>query len=251
MRDISVYVKNFADPEQWSAEINGANVKIVGRFYDFCNADKPLEFSPRKPGYVTVDGPCHFASPGTGLTLYDVRVEKVHRPSSIRLSGEVNRDVIGDLKEMPADWEHLDAMKAAARDWLKTILAGRNSLEKAVREGHLSGQLDKEELVDLRTELEAEIQDPDSWFRYFTDQKRSPLNIRKSRINRLAFKAYKHVGYSSYDGPNWGCLCHSSNCNDKWPLFSNDAGNFADSYVCVLLDHDEDSDTWDWLRYWD
>lgn len=234
-------IENFASKKTYRAELNGSHVGVVGRFYDLCKAADEAEAASGEDWFI-LGGPCHYGK-DKGIMLRDVFVtETKGRPYRI-LSGEANRETIGDIFHAPSDWGHFAPVKQAALSWLKTIIRGKSTYEDAVKDNYL----------DLEEEFEEHIASSDTWYAYLSDPDRSVVANLGGNLEDLQFTpfVYDLLDESPYkDRRALGCFCLISNCANQWPLLAVDAENFAQDFVCTELEYDEEENSWDWLRSW-
>lgn len=239
-------VQNFADKATRRSNLNGAVVNITGRFYDLCHqADKDEESSGQS--WFIIGGPCHYGDM-EGMMLRDVIVDSVSQGPNLRLKGEMNRALIGDLEEMDKTWPEYKSAKATFFDWIASVKTGREQYWKtAINNSNYKDEAEKAE------KLEEALSDDDDWITFLATSDESPIVSRSlARLKRLEFKIYENLDYREgwNESGNYrnvtACICLQRTCENEWPLFDVDAGNFADQYLCRELTRGRDEVNWQW-----
>jgi hypothetical protein len=228
-------VESFGDPGERRARLNGARIRLTGRFYDLCRraamdvADEALVF-----------GPCHYGGL-QGLMLRDVIIEAIEAGPNLRLKGEPNRALIGDLVATPPRWPESARVKAAFFDWIGALRAGRQAYWTTAVDQSI---VNEEERAETLAEA---LEDEDDWISHLTQSPDSPLRRRSdSVLKRRPFRVFKHAIDADDATPFevTACVCLSRDCDDEWPLFSQDARRFSDAYLCNELTRAGDG--WRW-----
>jgi len=231
-------VENFRAGEERRTRINGARVKLTGRFYDLCRR-AAIDVG----GASMIFGPCHYGALN-GLMLKDVIVEEIEAGPGLRLTGEKNRGLIGDLAAVSSTWAEAGAVKKAFLDWTRVLRTGREAYWKAAVERMSVKEEEKPEI------LAGALSDADDWISHLADPGRSPLAAMSDRtLQRRPFRIFRDVpGEDDVDDREpsevIACACIARSCADEWPLFEQDALRYADKYLCSEMTRSEDG--WRW-----
>lgn len=237
--------------ESWSGEttssilLNGADVTIVGRYYDLCRAARQAR---AKSGdlLIVMGGPCHYGDL-TGQMLKDVTVVSASNPAQ-RLQGEENRKVIGDLERLPVTWKDYDNAYATAQNWVRAVREGAENYYQQ-QYGPSFSSVSKQTRTFL---LQESLADRDSWIWFLAGAVDSPIARRKPQLDQQPFAIFEITSYRrgvNRKGVNAvvGCFCTRKTCEGSWPILNDDAKYFFDPYVCVELRRDRNDPTnWNW-----
>jgi hypothetical protein len=238
-------VENFADKTESRARLNGALVTLTGRFYDLCRR-AGIDIPKGEDEVVLVFGPCHYGRLN-GLMLRDVTIDRIEAGPNLRITGERNRGIIGDLAVMPRDWSQTKAVKQQFGEWLDALKSGRESYWRALQARSTRPAEEKaEELADI-------LADPDDWTSFLTDSDASPLKDHSNAaLLRRPFAVFTRIIRDEEHANNdpsevTACACLKRQCAEDWPLFESDALRFADAYLCTQFERDRDG-AWRWLN---
>jgi len=221
-------IENWSDPDIQSALINGADIQVLGQFYDLCRIAYE-EREKAKDGRIIMSGPCHYGR-FTGLMLRDVVVEAVLSAPFQRVRGEENRSVIGTIREIDDSWRELSAVREKLIEKLNKI---RKGPKQYWTEALANVEPNEDEIAKLSS-------DHDNWISFLALDPLSPLHPSKRPIEKNEFRAFrlsKYGGGESEDQINIAiaCFCTQRVCKNQWPLFWEDATDFHDQYLCFTF----------------
>lgn len=234
-RNLRYIVENFRAPEETRTRVNGARVTVTGRFYDLCR-----RAAMDVGADAMVFGPCHYGDL-KGLMLKDVIVDSVEAGPNLRLSGERNRELVGDLAPAPDPWGEAPAVKAAFFDWLRALRGGREAYWKvSIARWPLRDENQADALADA-------LEDRDDWVSFLIESDTSPLAKQSNAaLSRRPFRVFVARAGADEENPDEAvaCVCLSRDCRNDWPLFEHDAERFADKYLCRSVMKDDGG--WKW-----
>jgi len=236
IRPGAYFVENWADQDTRSALVNGADLEITAQFYDLCRVAYE-ERDRAGDGRIIMSGPCHYGR-FTGLMLRDAKIEAVHSSPYQRAKGEINRPIIGDIREVPQAWPEFLSVKRSAIDRIETIRRGPAHYWAQVFSGYES----KEERI------EEYVSDPDDWISFLANDPSSPLSASRRPIEKNEFKIFRLSRYGGGETEEKiniaiACFCSTRKCGDVWPLFWEDATDFHNDYLCFDLRREYDEKT--------
>lgn len=233
IRERIYFVESWAQADTRSALINGADIEITAQFYDLCRYAEQ-EVKRANDGRIIMSGPCHYGR-FTGLMLRDAKIERVLSPSFKRVRGEINRSVIGDIREIDRNWPDMNRVKDAALERIALIRSG----PRAYWEDAYSGVASAEKLAADKA------LDQDNWISFLSTHADSPLTGRFRQSQFKVFRLKNFGGGESEETINIAvaCFCTVRSCKDEWPLFWADATSFYDKYLCLTLHRDHQDRT--------
>lgn len=237
------WVENWLDSDARSLELNAKKIEVIGQFYDLCRHAREEE-KAAGIDWIVMSGPCHYGEL-SGLMLRDVRLARTIDGARRRLAGERNRHVIGNIAPLPNNWPQRARVKAAALDWVETLRKGKITYWE-IALSDLRTAYEKQEFAKL---LQRRKEDNDRYENFLSEAPDSPIS-RSKRIERNEFAIF-----ASQDAVEekreiryvYACFCVRRDCDDEWPLFSEDADFYFDSYVCTGIRRDyKDASNWYW-----
>ncbi|MFZ5617156.1 MAG: hypothetical protein ACOZAA_07545 [Pseudomonadota bacterium] len=241
IREGIYFIESWADAATSSILLNGADITIVGQYYDLCRAARQAE-AETGDFLIVMGGPCHYGD-FTGQMLRDVAIVETKNQFQ-RIRGEANRTTIGDLEKLPPSWPDFENVRRTARSWVAAVRSGAESYYRAEYAPGRSPSGEK-----TRTEfLKRSLEDHDDWIWFLADAAASPVARLRPRLENQQFAIFEIASYRG--GVNrWGvnavdaCFCTRRTCNDRWPLRHDDAEYFFDDYVCKEFRRDRDDPT--------
>jgi len=237
---IRYIVENFKEPTERRTRLNGSRVTLTGRFYDLCRrADVEATAAGE---FWWIFGPCHYGKL-RGLMLRDVTIDAIEAGPNLRVSGEQNRDLIGDLAVVPLTWPETNAVRNSFIEWISALRTGREAYWAAAIE---TMRLDDDERAE---ELADALSDPDDWISFLTQSGSSPLKrFSDTVLKRHEFRIFEESSNDTSEDRTevTACICLSRSCRDAWPLFGYDSSRFADKYLCNQFTRDGVDETWQW-----
>lgn len=245
IRQGAYFIESWHSQETSSALINGSDIEIIGQFYDLCRAAREAEKQSGKKWFI-LGGPCHYGEL-TGLMIRDARILAVRIAPPRRLTGEANRPVIGDIREIPKSWGDYGRVKAAAIDWIKTIRQGPTTYWTRA----LTLPNPQPEEPARTEEIERQANDPDNWISFLSLNPKSPVVKQSQAIEDNEFRLFRLQRYGGGETEEkiritYACFCTQRRCGDVWPLFSEDAESFHNDTLCVRIDRFRRDEQWDW-----
>ena len=236
-RESLYFIESWADEKTRSAFINGADIEIIGQFYDLCRAAEKDEAESGQKWFI-LGGPCHYIK-HAGM-IKNAEILTVESQPYQRLKGEENRDVIGDIRKIPDEWPEWDTIKQVAMARIDLIRNGPKAYWTVILPNY----------DDSGKEIEKRASDPDNRISFLATDPKSPL-LAKRRIEKNQFQLFRLTRYGGGETEEkikivYACFCTTKKCDDEWPLFSTDAEDFHDKYFCSRFDRQHDDGTkWD------
>lgn len=243
IRERLYFIENWDDPSTSSILLNGSDVTIVGRFYDLCRAARKAQKDAGEEWFI-MGGPCHYGQL-TGLMIRDARVMETANPFQ-RLQGEKNRQIVGNLTQLPKSWPEYEVVHDAAKKWVRAVREGaepyyRDQSSKSSIKGDLADDL-----------LKRNLEDNDDWIWFLATSPQSPILRKQPKLERQPFAIFIYDRLLLREDEDeitgvTACFCTLRKCDESWPLMDGDVNNFFDSYVCTSLRRDRaDKTKWTW-----
>jgi len=236
IRENSYTIENFEDPKTNRFLFNGAEIEIIGQFYDMCRA---LDAEYGDGNHSGIGGLCHYGD-AQGLVFRNVGMTGLLSEPFSRPTGEENRAVIGDLVNVPDNWPKLSEVIEIAKARIELIRESPASYW----EKEIPATFDRSsDIITKRSN------DPNEWISFLHFAPQSPINqksfdpaIAKTKV----FQQYYSIGQDPDDISSvFVCFCTTNDCKNQWPLFKADAEYFYDPYLCIPVSKNYRSGKWE------
>jgi len=225
-----VWVENFVELNLPRYEIEGAEIAVVGQFYDLCRAADEAEAASGQE-WINMGGPCHYGNLN-GLMLRDVRIVERQSDTELRMRGEANRQTLGTLSNVPDVHPELPEIREAFGNWIEAAQTSEEAL--------LAHFLDEEDLAEA-------LADENDWSSFLTGANSPLLSLDLTSPNRATAYFVEREAFSELIAGDYdyvgviACVCRLDDCRDAWPLFEADTIFFHRDYVCHRIDWDDDT----------
>ena len=220
MPPTAIMIETFADPHIDFDEVDARDMELIAFVYQpLCRVvergqggETPRDCWRDREGYTR---------------LLDARIHEVKTERPIRLTGERNRPLIGNLT-------HVEDNIGIDRNL--SITAFNMRLDQLLEADVTVRPTDR---LDARTishrpgnpaivrpgEVELVARIPPSW-----DERQVALFVANYDPDR---------GLGTYPA-SYGCVCLSGDCSDQWPLHTNDLDRVHGDFLCRIIRHHDD-----------
>jgi len=240
----SLWLEDFVDPTIRRTELITGDIRVVGQFYDLCREAYENEAAGDETS-IMLFGPCHY---GDAYMLRSVTLLSASNEPHRIIVGEQTRIIVGELVAPQENWPQQRAALDALWEWAALLREGR----EAYWTEYYRESWDDPYAGQVEEYFQRDIADDDSWEAYLTDPARSPLRNAGDDIFHHPARIFLPNDYEEESGRSYSilaCACLTRDCEDRWPVFWEDAIETAGYTVCVeLAPHGGDPGSWRWAR---